>query len=110
MNKGNNNVSSKYGYFHGTNKFFAGKRCYKRSTQILGSRRFLQYCIASSKEKTNNAGKFNTTQRLFGENILHNEHYANNDKVKLKDWTISLDLTHAYLHLPIYPNHRNYMI
>ena len=29
--------------------------------------------------------------------------------VKLKDWAISLDLSDAYFHLPIFPNHRKYM-
>ncbi|CAC5409344.1 unnamed protein product [Mytilus coruscus] len=82
-NKENNNFSRKFGYFHGRNKYFAGKRCYRKSTQSSSSRRFLQYIISSSQEKreTKNGNKFKTPQRLFEENTLQNGHNAKSDKL-----------------------------
>ena len=75
-NKKNDNFSKEFRYFYARNKFFAGKRRYRKSFLSGISDRFLQYIVSCPEEKRENetSDKFKTPKCVSEKGTFQNGH------------------------------------
>ena len=93
-------------------KRFIGEKCNKTCCKSKDTNRFLQYIFHSTKKvwKNETNHKFETPQPVSQETTFKNGHFEQGVKSsETKRLAISIDLTEAYLHIPIFSKHQKFL-
>ena len=108
----NNSAQKEFRYFKCRSGRIIKKICYRKSTSKREGVLFLQHLLSSSQEEQGNetSNKFETTNQVSEERTFQNGHIEKSHNTgERNNWAISLDLSDAYLHIPIFQKHRKYL-